>query len=86
MGIGGEYAAINSAIDESIPARYRGRIDIAVNGGYWLGAVIGTLGALFLMGAAIMIAGGLVEVWLGIDAEHKSLEDIARPVSSAGRR
>lgn len=32
MGIGGEYAAINSAIDELIPARYRGRVDIAVNG------------------------------------------------------
>src|SRR6478609_1941294 len=34
-GIGGEYAAINSAIDELIPARYRGRVDIAVNGTYW---------------------------------------------------
>ena len=41
MGIGGEYAAINSAIDELIPARYRGRVDIAVNGTYWAGAVIG---------------------------------------------
>ncbi|HEX4722337.1 MAG TPA: MFS transporter [Pseudonocardiaceae bacterium] len=41
-GIGGEYAAINSAIDELIPARYRGRIDIAVNGTYWAGAIIGT--------------------------------------------
>ncbi len=38
MGIGGEYAAINSAIDELIPARYRGRVDIAVNGTYWAGA------------------------------------------------
>ncbi|MGY1804555.1 MFS transporter [Blastococcus sp. SYSU D00922] len=44
MGIGGEYAAINSAIDELIPARYRGRVDIMVNGTYWAGAVIGTLG------------------------------------------
>jgi MFS family permease len=42
-GIGGEYAAINSAIDELIPARYRGRVDIAVNGTYWAGALIGTL-------------------------------------------
>ena len=42
MGIGGEYAAINSAIDEMIPARYRGRIDLAVNGTYWGGALIGT--------------------------------------------
>ena len=43
MGIGGEYAAINSAIDELIPARYRGRVDIAVNGTYWGGALLGTL-------------------------------------------
>jgi MFS family permease len=40
-GIGGEYAAINSAIDELIPAKYRGRTDLAVNGTYWLGAMIG---------------------------------------------
>ncbi|HZC39127.1 MAG TPA: MFS transporter, partial [Streptosporangiaceae bacterium] len=40
MGIGGEYAAINSAIDELIPSRYRGRVDIAVNGTYWGGAII----------------------------------------------
>ena len=39
-GIGGEYAAINSAIDELIPAQYRGRTDIAVNGTYWAGAAI----------------------------------------------
>jgi MFS family permease len=49
MGIGGEYAAINSAIDELIPARYRGRIDIAINGTYWLGAVLGTLGSLIFL-------------------------------------
>jgi MFS family permease len=40
MGIGGEYAAINSAIDELIPAKYRGRVDIAVNGTYWAGAFL----------------------------------------------
>jgi len=49
MGIGGEYAAINSAIDEMIPARYRGRVDLAVNGTYWAGAVIGTIVTLFLL-------------------------------------
>ncbi|MFC4951152.1 MFS transporter [Pseudonocardia sp. GCM10023141] len=49
MGIGGEYAAINSAIDELIPARYRGRTDIAVNGTYWAGSVIGTLGTFILL-------------------------------------
>ncbi|MGH3855573.1 MAG: MFS transporter [Pseudonocardiaceae bacterium] len=48
-GIGGEYAAINSAIDEMIPARYRGRVDIAVNGTYWAGSVLGTLGTLILL-------------------------------------
>ena len=49
MGIGGEYAAINSAIDEMMPARYRGRVDIAVNGTYWAGAILGTLGELALL-------------------------------------
>ncbi|HEY0451254.1 MFS transporter [Actinophytocola sp.] len=49
MGIGGEYAAINSAIDELIPARYRGRVDIAVNGTYWAGAVLGTIGTFILL-------------------------------------
>jgi MFS family permease len=48
MGIGGEYAAINSAIDELIPARYRGRVDIGVNGTYWAGAVLGTLAEVFI--------------------------------------
>jgi len=49
MGIGGEYAAINSAIDELIPAHYRGRVDIAVNGTYWGGAILGTLGTLLVL-------------------------------------
>ena len=42
-GIGGEYAAINSAIDELIPAKYRGRVDIAINGSFWIGAAGGAL-------------------------------------------
>jgi len=49
MGIGGEYAAINSAIDEMIPAKYRGRIDVAVNGTYWGGAIIGTVVTLWAL-------------------------------------
>jgi MFS family permease len=49
MGIGGEYAAINSAIDEMIPARFRGRVDLAVNGTYWGGAIIGTIVTLLLL-------------------------------------
>ncbi|MFF0761734.1 MFS transporter [Streptomyces sp. NPDC003328] len=43
FGIGGEYAAINSAIDELIPAYYRGRVDLVINGSFWLGAVGGSL-------------------------------------------
>jgi MFS family permease len=42
-GIGGEYAAINSAIDELIPARFRGRVDVAINGSFWIGAAGGAL-------------------------------------------
>jgi MFS family permease len=48
-GIGGEYAAINSAIDEMMPAKYRGRVDIGVNGTYWGGAILGTLGTFVLL-------------------------------------
>lgn len=40
-GIGGEYSAVNSAIDELIPARLRGRIDLMINGSFWLGALAG---------------------------------------------
>ncbi|WP_328339219.1 MFS transporter [Streptomyces violaceus] len=43
FGIGGEYAAINSAIDELIPKEYRGRTDLMINGSFWLGAVGGSL-------------------------------------------
>jgi MFS family permease len=49
MGIGGEYAAINSAIDELIPSKYRGRVDIAINGTYWGGAALGSAANLFLL-------------------------------------
>src|SRR5207237_1845525 len=48
-GIGGEYAAINSAIQELIPARYRGRTDLAVNGSFWIGAAIGAMGSSALL-------------------------------------
>jgi MFS family permease len=49
MGIGGEYSAINSAIDEMMPARYRGRTDIWINGTYWLGAIIATFVSFLLL-------------------------------------
>ncbi|MBX3205556.1 MAG: MFS transporter [Labilithrix sp.] len=48
-GIGGEYSAINAAIDELIPARVRGRADLAINGTYWLGAALGALGTIVLL-------------------------------------
>jgi len=49
MGIGGEYAAINSAIDELIPARVRGTVDLLVNGSYWLGTAAGAAATLVLL-------------------------------------
>jgi MFS family permease len=53
-GIGGEYAAINSAIDELIPAKYRGRVDIAINGSFWVGAAGGSLLTVLLLNKQIV--------------------------------
>jgi MFS family permease len=64
-GIGGEYAAINSAIDELIPARYRGRVDIAVNGTYWAGALLGTLGTFILLNVLSPSIGWRIGFLLG---------------------
>jgi MFS family permease len=55
-GIGGEYAAINSAIDELIPARVRGRVDLIINGSYWLGSAAGSAAALFFLDTGIFAA------------------------------
>jgi len=51
-GIGGEYSAINSAIDEMMPARLRGWLDLAINGTYWLGAALGAGATLLLLNPA----------------------------------
>jgi MFS family permease len=51
-GIGGEYSAVNSAIDELIPAEYRGRIDLAINGSFWLGAALGSVSTLITLNPA----------------------------------
>jgi MFS family permease len=48
-GIGGEYAAINSTIQELVPARVRGWTDLVINGSFWLGAAIGALGSIVLL-------------------------------------
>jgi MFS family permease len=55
-GIGGEYAAINSAIDELIPARVRGRVDLIINGSYWLGAAAGSAVAILLLDKSLLAA------------------------------
>ena len=54
IGIGGEYAAINSAIDELIPARVRGRVNLAINGSFWIGAALGALLSLVLLDARVL--------------------------------
>jgi MFS family permease len=54
LGIGGEYAAINSAIDELIPARLRGRVDLIVNGSFWLGAAMGAGVSLLLLNPRLL--------------------------------
>ncbi len=51
-GIGGEYAAINSTIQELIPARFRGRLDLMINGSFWIGAALGALVAVALLNSA----------------------------------
>ncbi|MFJ4681583.1 MULTISPECIES: MFS transporter [unclassified Kitasatospora] len=53
FGIGGEYAAINSAIDELIPARVRGRIDLIVNGSFWIGAALGAFASILLLNTSL---------------------------------
>jgi MFS family permease len=57
FGIGGEYSAINSAIDELIPAKTRGRVDIAINGSYWAGAGAGALLAVLALNTTAVNVG-----------------------------
>jgi len=52
LGIGGEYAAINSTIDEMMPARFRGQVALGVNGSYWIGAALGALSTIVLLDTA----------------------------------
>jgi MFS family permease len=53
-GIGGEYSAVNSAIDELIPARFRGRVDLMINGSFWLGAAAGAASTVVLLNPRIL--------------------------------
>ena len=76
-GIGGEYSAINSAIQELIPARYRGHTDLVINGSFWIGAALGAIGAVVLLQPGVLppdmgwrvcfglgAALGLIILWL----------------------
>jgi hypothetical protein len=53
MGIDGEHSAINSAVDELIPAAHRGRVDISINGSYRLGGIDGALLAVLMLNASV---------------------------------
>lgn len=67
-GIGGEYSAINSAIQELVPARYRGHTDLVINGSFWIGAALGALGAVVLLDPALFAPDTGWRVCFGIGA------------------
>ena len=67
-GIGGEYAAINSAIDELIPARVRGTVDLIINGSFWLGTAAGALLSIVLLDTSIFAADVGWRVAFGLGA------------------
>ena len=56
-GIGGEYSAINSAIDELVPARVRGTVDLAINGSYWVGVALGAGVTLIVLDTRLFAVG-----------------------------
>jgi MFS family permease len=81
LGIGGEYAAINSAVDELIPGKVRGTVDLIVNATFWLGAILGSVASYFLLntqaisqnvswrlafGVAAVLGGGVLILRLGV--------------------
>jgi len=78
LGIGGEYAAINSAIVELIPARLRGRVNLAINGSFWFGAALGAAASLVLLDLfgprdgwrAAFAAGGLLAIAIVLVRRH----------------
>ncbi|MBV8771393.1 MAG: MFS transporter [Deltaproteobacteria bacterium] len=67
-GIGGEYSAVNSAIDELIPARFRGRIDLMINGSFWLGALAGAASTALILDPLIFAANVGWRLGFGIGA------------------
>jgi MFS family permease len=93
MGIGGEYAAINSAIDELIPAWARGRVDIIINGSFWVGAALGSLLSILALDTSIFakdlgwrLAFGLgVVLGLGVLIVRRSVPESPRWLFIHGR-
>jgi len=93
MGIGGEYSAINSAIDELIPARVRGWVDIAINGSWWVGTAAGAALSIVLLNPKIFpvdtgwrLAFGLGAVLgLGILLTRRFLPESPRWLMTHGR-
>jgi MFS family permease len=69
-GIGGEYSAIYSAVDELIPARFRGQVALAISGSYWIGALMGSVLSIFLLNPNLIdqTIGWRVAFWLGAAA------------------
>ena len=80
LGIGGEYAAINSAIDELIPARVRGRVNLLINGSFWIGAALGAGLSLAMLDPRVLgpalgwracfIAGGVMALAIVLVRRH----------------
>src|ERR671917_1394219 len=66
-GIGGEYSAIYSAVDELIPARFRGQVALAISGSYWIGTILGSGAAILLLNENIVSQyyGWRIAFWLG---------------------
>ncbi len=62
-GIGGEYAAVNSAVDELIPARIRGHVDLLINSTFWGGAALGSVASFFLLNSHSHFAGVSAGDW-----------------------
>jgi MFS family permease len=66
-GIGGEYSAIYSAVDELIPARFRGQVALAISGSYWIGTILGSGAAILLLNESLFnqYYGWRIAFWLG---------------------